>query len=273
VGRRSVQIARSREADDAERALGRAVAIGLPLATLAGAVVVGLLGSLGSALLVLAAGALLGTIAFLWASVRTLSGDAPLAEGLDEPAERDDVKMLLDEKRRALRALKDLESEHALGKIDDADYERVAAEYRDEAKRVMRSIDAALAPYREKAEELAREYLQKQEEPAVVRVRKRRSSSEKARPRAERVAEGSGDAGDAIEPSPRPPSERLAARLEEPEPPTAPVLPEPDRSKKSSERVACSACGASNEGDAAFCKQCGASMRARNTVEKSDVSA
>ena len=33
-----------------------------------------------------------------------------------------------------LRALKDLESEHAIGKIDDADYASFVARYRDEAK-------------------------------------------------------------------------------------------------------------------------------------------
>src|SRR5579863_5004305 len=75
--------ARARESDEAERSLGRAVSLGLPVLCVVAAVAVGLLASLGSALLVLASGALLGTIALLWASVRTLSGDAPLPADLE----------------------------------------------------------------------------------------------------------------------------------------------------------------------------------------------
>ena len=52
-----------------------------------------------------------------------------------------DVDALAEQKRRVLRALKDLENEHALGKIDDADYEAIAMQYRDEAKAMMREMD------------------------------------------------------------------------------------------------------------------------------------
>src|SRR5579871_5092163 len=108
-------------AEATERRLGRFVSIGLPVATLACAIGVGAFASVGSGLLVAAAGTLLGTIAFLWASLRTLSGDAPLPYGLEEGALRDEVDALAEQKRRALRALKDLENERALGRIDDAD--------------------------------------------------------------------------------------------------------------------------------------------------------
>jgi len=111
-------------------------------------------------LLVLASGALLGTIALLWASLRTLSGDAPLPgnldEGLPHPHPADE---LLERKRRALRALKDLESEHALGKIDDDDYETLAARYREEAKQMLRELDRQTGPARAEAERLAHEFL------------------------------------------------------------------------------------------------------------------
>jgi ribosomal protein L40E len=148
--------------DDAERSLGRAVAFGLPVVALIAAVGVGLLAGLGSGLLVLAAGALLGTIALLWASVRTLSGDAPLPTGLETvEARRHGVDALAEEKRRVLRQLKDLEAEHALGKIDDVDYEALVARYRAEAKTVMREMDREIGPRREEAERLAREYLAK----------------------------------------------------------------------------------------------------------------
>ena len=153
---------RARESDEAERSLGRAVSLGLPVLSIVAAVVVGVVASLGSALLVLASGTLLATIALLWASVRTLSGDAPLPVDLEAlAARRHGVDDLAEQKTRVLRALKDLETEHALGKIDDADYGSIVARYRDEAKTVMRQMDLEVAPLREEAERVAREYLER----------------------------------------------------------------------------------------------------------------
>jgi hypothetical protein len=194
--------------DQAERALGRMVAVGLPLASIAGAIAVGVIASVGSALLVLAAGALLGAVGLLWASVRTLSGDAPLTTDFemlaaDQPA----VDALGEDKGRLLRALKDLESEHAIGKIDDADYQLLSGRYRDEAKEVMRQMDEEVAPFRQEAERLTREYLAQR--------------------------------GFA------PPDARRAPEAKAPRP----------------ARIVCGSCGTSNEPDAAFCKQCGASIK------------
>jgi rRNA maturation endonuclease Nob1 len=132
-------------------------------------VVVGVVASVGSALLVLASGALLGTIALLWASVRTLSGDAPLPLELEAlAARRHVVDDLSEQKTRVLRALKDLESEHALGKIDDADYGAFVTQFRDEAKTVMRQMDLEVAPLREEAEKIAQEYLASHRKMAVT---------------------------------------------------------------------------------------------------------
>jgi hypothetical protein len=162
AGPTTTPIARVRD-DEVERALGRGVARVLPLATIGVAVAVGYLAGVGSALLVVAAGGLIGAVGLFWASLRTLSGDAPLARGF-EALERPegDVDALEEEKRRLLRALKDLESEHEIGKIDDADYEEFVARYRAEAKLVMRKMDGEVAPFRDEAERLAREYLKKQ---------------------------------------------------------------------------------------------------------------
>jgi hypothetical protein len=152
--------AQRREGDAAERALGRAVALGLPALSVAGAFAAGILGSVGSAFLVLASGALLGTIALLWASLRTLSGDAPLPVDVEIGAlRRPDVDELGERKRRVLRALKDLETERALGKIDSADYEVIAARYREDAKIMMRDMDQQAAPARAEAERIAQEYI------------------------------------------------------------------------------------------------------------------
>jgi hypothetical protein len=152
--------AQTRDGDEAERILGRAVARGLPIVCVVVAVFVGWIASVGSAVLVLASGALLGTIALLWASVRTLTGDAPLPTDLEAlAAQNRDVDMLAEQKRRVLLALKDLQREHAIGKIDDADYEEIATKYREEAKSVMREMDHNAAPAHAEAERLALEYL------------------------------------------------------------------------------------------------------------------
>jgi ribosomal protein L40E len=146
--------------EEVERALGRAFALGIPVASVAGALVAGALASVGSALLVLAAGALLGAIGLFWASVRTLSGDAPLPADFEmRAADHQGTGALVEEKRRLMRALKDLDNEHELGKIDDADYRALLAHYRDEAKVVMRRMDVQVVPFRDEAERLARDYL------------------------------------------------------------------------------------------------------------------
>lgn len=206
--RRSEAAAATARAEDAERLLGRVVAGALPAVCVTAAVIVGFVASVGSALLVLASGALLGTIALLWTSVRTLSGDAPLPSDLTLlMARRHGVDALAERKRRVLRALKDLESEHAIGKIDDADYDVMVARYREDAKTLMRDMDLRVAPARAGAERMAREYLAA---------------------RGLAPAQGGGVA--------------------------EPVTKKPDR-------MACASCDTSNEADATFCKQCGASMR------------
>jgi hypothetical protein len=148
--------------DQTERELGRWVARGLPLVTVVAAAALAASGSVAPALLILSAGALLGTIALVWASIRTLSGDAPLSEGFEGLSVGVARTALAERKAEVLRALKDLEHEHAIGKIDDDDYGFVAGPYRDEAKSLMRQMEVDLEPLRAKAEELANRYLAKQ---------------------------------------------------------------------------------------------------------------
>ncbi len=214
-----------RDGDEAERFLGRVVATGLPIVTVLGAIGVGFVASVGSGLLVLASGALLGTIALLWASVRTLSGDAPLPADLEALAgQSHDVDALAEQKRRVLRALKDLASEHAIGKIDDADYEAIANQYRDEAKTLMREMDRKGAPSLVEAERVAGEYL--------------------ASHGFGRVENGAGTNAN------------------------APAGAGSNAGERG--RLACPGCATSNELDAAFCKKCGAAMRAEPLEKKVD---
>jgi len=136
------------------------VGLGLAALTLVAATVVGFVAGIGMALLTILTGALLGAILLVWHSLRTLAGDADVDAGLELATTRGPTD-LSEKKQRALRALKDLEQEHALGKIDDVDYAALDADYRAQAKDVIREMDDSLAPFREKAEALVREHLEK----------------------------------------------------------------------------------------------------------------
>ncbi len=135
---------------------------GLALAaiTIVTAVAVGFVAGIGMSLLTILTGALLGAILLVWHSLRTLAGDADVDVALELATTRAPSE-LTDKKQRALRALKDIEQEHALGKIDDADFAVLDADYRAQAKDVIREMDDSLAPFREKAEAIVREHLGK----------------------------------------------------------------------------------------------------------------
>lgn len=129
----------------------------LPLAPIAAAIAmfstlaVGALAGLGPGLLVLSGSVLLGAVFLLWSSLERLSGESPLtleeAIGLGAPTPEEERK------RAVLRALKDLEYERSVGKISEEDYAELSARYRAEAKRLLQSLDAELAPLRRQAEE------------------------------------------------------------------------------------------------------------------------
>src|SRR5579883_2861086 len=209
--------------DQTERQLGRAVATGLPLVSVFCAVAVGSMSSLGPAILILAAGALLGTIALFWASVRTLGGDAPLPTDMAEVAgRRYPVDNLAERKRTLLRALKDLEHEHAVGKIDDEDYEAIAAPLREQIKALMREMDADIEPQRQRAEALAREYLER-----------------------EGIGAAEGDDED----------DATASPVDE-------EKPAPEATSSAPTRISCPKCETKNDVDAAFCKKCGTALGA-----------
>jgi hypothetical protein len=244
------------DGEDAERRLGRIVALSVPAATVVVASVVGVVLSLGQALLVLAAGALFGTVAFFWASLRTLGGQAPLAEGFDQLSRRrvESPDGPAERKRTALRALKDLAFEHEVGKLDDADYAELSAHYRDIAKSVLREIDDDATPQRERAEEVARAYLAKRGVSGERGSRKPLAAKKPPRPRGEPP----------VEAAPRPEGEVS-------EPGSRRTCP---TCESSNERdavfckgcgarlapVACSSCSTVNEPDAVFCKRCGKSV-------------
>jgi hypothetical protein len=147
---------------EAERLLARRLALGVPLVTLLAAIGVGMFASVAPALLVATGGLLFGVVVLFWTSLRTLSGEIPLdAEMARLEGRVHNIDLLAEQKQSVLRALKDMENERALGKMDEADFAEVAERYRREAKHVMRQMDEAVAPLRARAEAIARGHLEK----------------------------------------------------------------------------------------------------------------
>jgi hypothetical protein len=138
-------------------ALFRSLTWLLPIGSIAAACAMGAFYGVGTAVLTLAGGVLLIVISILWASVRTLSGDAPIT--LEEAIALGAPTAVEEQKRAVLQALKDLEFERSIGKIADGDYEELVARYRAEAKRLLRAVDEDLAPLRERAAAFVAEQL------------------------------------------------------------------------------------------------------------------
>lgn len=233
--------------DELERAMGKVIALGTPTAAILVAAVAFLLWGAGPAVLVLTAGALIGAVMFLWSSLRSLAGDAPIEPGFDEAVVRARVSEASERKRMVLRALKDLENERDVGKIDEADYAALAADYRARAKAILREMDDELAPQREKAEQIARAHLQKK---GLLKAGYRDATP----PQDEEADE------------PSPPSrdkkrKKASAAKVEPKPAPKPVVEEEEDEQEdasdASDRRVCSKCATSNEPDATFCKKCG----------------
>ena len=129
----------------------------LPALWLVGTFVAGFVSGPPLVCLVLAAGALALVLTLMWSSVQSLTGGASL--GFEEALGMGAPSRVEEEKRAVLRALKDLEYERSVGKISVEDYAELSARYRAEAKRLMQSLDEALAPAREEVERALQERL------------------------------------------------------------------------------------------------------------------
>lgn len=146
------------------------IALALLGLTAAAALTMGLAAGTSAALLALVTGGLLGAILLVWHSLRTLAGDAQVDPSLDLVVSGPAAVELRERKQRALRALKDLEQEHSVGKIDDDDFAALDGEYRARAKDVIREIDTTLEPFRAKAEALARSHRERLEKAATKKT-------------------------------------------------------------------------------------------------------
>jgi hypothetical protein len=128
-----------------------------PLVVLGLAILFGNIFGLGMGLLVFGGGVLGGGIWLIWSSLQGLMGEAPLT--LEEAISLGAPSAEEEQKRAVLRALKDLEYERAVGKINDDDYTHLAEHYRKEAKRLLQAVDQDLNPERERAERILAERL------------------------------------------------------------------------------------------------------------------
>jgi hypothetical protein len=140
--------------------------------------------------MVLASTALLLALVALWSSLRralaATSEGAPSVEGTELP----DRAALLDEKKSLLRAIKDLEYEHAVGKISPDDFKRLDLAYRVRAKEVIALLEQDLAPYQAKAEALLAARLGAMPAPEAERTQADASDDDEAlRERARKLRE------------------------------------------------------------------------------------
>jgi hypothetical protein len=129
--------------------LARVSAVAAPGVAVLGTVLAGIFFDLGVAVLVLAACALLGAIAALWASLQAVSGNTPMT--IDEAITLTHVDAADERKRAILRTLKDLELDFGVGKIGQDDYQALVNRYRREAKGLLRASDESSACVRAKA--------------------------------------------------------------------------------------------------------------------------
>lgn len=259
------------------------------VAGVAFAVVMGFQQGLGTAVLVLATLALLGVIALLSASVRSLSGDTPLT--LDEAVSLGAPSAEEEQKRAVLRALKDLEYERSVGKISEEDYREFSARYREEARRLIAKVDETLATSHALAERLLAERVASaglitpgadgaEKGAAATATEPRAEEPKRARADESKRPTGDEDGEEEAEDEEEDDEDADADADEEDdgkeEPAASPV--KVATSKPSSKATnLCANCNTSNDADARFCKGCGLSLRAAQAadaeVEKKAVAA
>jgi hypothetical protein len=261
------------EPNDIEKKLAEYARVGLPMLTVAIALIAGFVQGPASAILVLAGGALIGVIAIFWASVRTLLGETPLsgADAYALAAPRSEEE----QKRAVLRALKDLEFERSVGKISEEDYVELVARYRGEAKRLLRRLDEEAQPRRDRVEALV-----------AKRLRREGLAASSAAPIAAEAPASEADGG-ASKPVESDDADRKSAdttaragKAKKRKKGREPAASEASEASQVSPAPApeaatrtCAACGTKNDPDAVFCKKCGARQEASAEATAIDTTA
>lgn len=215
--------------------------IGLPSAALILAAVLGVTRGVATALLVLAAAALLAAILAIWNSIQSLDDEADLS--LDEALALGAPSAEEEKKRAVLRALKDLEYERSVGKINEEDYLELSTRYREEARTLLRSLAEAELPMRERVEKRLAARLEK----AGLGP----NAPTKPDPEPEPQPEDESDDDDSDE------AEDPEKKIADPYDDELDSRPADD---DETETKTCSECESVNDLDARFCKSCGAKL-------------
>lgn len=197
---------------------------------------IGMRAGTGTALIVLAGAALLLVILFAFRSVQAAF----------EPAE--DLVSLAAKtttaeawKKTALKAIKDLEYERALGNVADEDYKKLLDAYREEAKLALRAVDDERQLRREAASAWIAEHLTT--EPATGEEDERNE-----------------------DPTPTPAEAPVSKRNDRSSTPSSSDKVASKAPKKGTEESIfddqhrCPKCNTANEPDAKFCKECATAM-------------
>ena len=159
---------------------------------------------------------------------------------------------LRDEKRRLLRAIKELEFDFGMGKLSQADHDAVIATYRLRAIEVMRALEGGVSLHPELARLLA------EREAAAARSSAAPAESPAAQTRASDVAQtGAPDAAQTGSSAAVPVADAVLVGS------SGFVLSPTESTRGSFDETTrlCGACGATNDADARFCKLCGAAMK------------
>jgi hypothetical protein len=101
--------------------------------------------------LALALGAGLALLAVLFVARPFLREPSPSSDRLDEPSELERRRLeLVEERDRALAALKELEFDHRTGKITDEDYRAVVGPLRRRAAEALQALEPRAEVQRER---------------------------------------------------------------------------------------------------------------------------
>jgi hypothetical protein len=124
-----------------------------------------------SVFLGISAFALVLVVGLLLQSARALVTEPPAVEAAQVSSRR--KKELEREKAALLKALKELEFDHEMGKVSDADFREIGGQYRARAMRVLRQLDEQGADYKSLVEKELRARLgvrEKAPDPVEVAV-------------------------------------------------------------------------------------------------------
>lgn len=128
---------------------------------------------LGGSLYGVAIGLLIGSggllvlgLVLAWMSLGELTNEEPLS--LDEALELAAPERREQEKASVLRALKDLEQEHRFGKITDAEFATESARMRQQAKRLLATLDESAKARKARVEARLKRLMKNQPVPAAA---------------------------------------------------------------------------------------------------------